>query len=96
MKHDIEKYLRLFESKDGLKKDKVSRATDGQELGQPLNNPKEDGLENTDLSTPPFCREPRRSQKTETDLPTLSGEHFFLNGSEKRQWRIGPSLQPVP
>jgi len=33
MKHDIEKDLRFFESEDGLKKDKMSRATDGQELG---------------------------------------------------------------
>lgn len=85
MKHDIEKYVRFFESKDGLEKDKMSRATDGQELGHPLNNPKEDGLKNTDLRTPSFSTEPPRSQRTETDLCTLRGEHFFLNISEKRQ-----------
>ena len=88
MKHDIEKDLRFFESEDGLKKDKMSRAADGQELGQPLNKPKEDGLKNMNLSPPSFNTESWRSPRTED-------EPLFLNVSEKRQWWIEPSLQPV-
>jgi hypothetical protein len=54
MKHDIEKDLRFFKSEDGLKKDKMSRAADGQELGQPLNSPKKGGFKNMNLSPPSF------------------------------------------
>ena len=52
MEHDIKKDRRLLEPEEGLEEDKVSGTADGKEFRQPLNNPKKDGLNESDLSPP--------------------------------------------
>jgi len=44
--------LRFPEPEEGLKKDEVAGAADGQKLREPLNDTQEDGLWDVDTNTP--------------------------------------------
>ena len=48
MEQDIEEELRPLDPKQGLEKDEMARAADGQKLGYPLHKTKKDCLEETD------------------------------------------------
>jgi hypothetical protein len=56
MKHDIEENRRFLQFHKGLEKNEVSRAADGQELCETLNDPQKDGLKKINMKSPSFCR----------------------------------------
>ena len=48
MNGDIEKELRFFQAKKALGQHQMAGTADGQKLGDPLNDPEDDGLKESD------------------------------------------------